>query len=52
MCRNTEMFRTPPPPFGTCATIDFGGAPKKKVSECLNDIFLAPKEKVGFFFLY
>ena len=31
MCRNTEMCRIPPPPpFGTCATIDFGGAPKKK----------------------
>ena len=29
MFRNTEMCRIPPPPFGTCATFDAGGAPKK-----------------------
>ena len=35
--KKTEMCRRIPPPprapFGTCATLDAGGAPKKKVSE-------------------
>ena len=28
--QNSEMFRIPPHPFGTCATLDAGGAPRKK----------------------
>ena len=32
MCRNTVcQIPPPPPPFGTCATLDAGGAPEKSV---------------------